>query len=267
MDKWTKGEQVNSSEPIPARKLLNLYAAFIAYTAYLKIDAIIASGEAGTTDLNSLLYALTLIITATGIFLFGNSLTIVVRLFWKLFSLWFAIAGAYWLFDNYVDCQCALESVFTLSINIFVGYLGVLCVLYFYIKSEDIWRKDSNIVKPVLIDAKFIAITLCCIGLLALLRAVDNSGLFIRDQIMSVKASWMQEPITIHYPGSARQKKIEGSSIFDLQFDNSGQLTSWKIIQSATEVLDNAALDGLKKTTLLEGKESNQKIKITFKLE
>ena len=57
MDKWTKGEQVNNSEPIPARKLLNLYAAFIAYTAYLKIDAIIASGEAGTTDLNSLLYA------------------------------------------------------------------------------------------------------------------------------------------------------------------------------------------------------------------
>ena len=267
MDKWTSGEQVHSSSPIPARKLLNIYAAFIAYTAYLQIDTIIASGEVRSADFNSLLYVLTLIFTAAGIFCFANSFKVFTQTFWKLFSIWFAIAGAYWLFDTYADCRCALESVFTLAINIFVGYLGVLFVLYFYINTKDIWQQNANINKPVVVDSKFIAIALSCIGLLALLRAVDNSGIFIHDQILTVKASWMQEPVTISYPASARQKRIEGSSIFDLQFDEGGQLVKWEIIQSSADILDNAALEGLKKATLSEGKESNQKIKITFKLE
>jgi TonB family protein len=267
MDKWTNGEQVPTSQPIPARKLLNIYAAFIAYTTYLQIEKIIVSGGIANTDLNALLYALTLIVTSAGLFSFANSLKMFGQTFWKLFSLWFAVTGAYWLYDNYADCRCALESTFTLFFNIFVGYLGVLCVLFFYIKSEDIWHKNSDIAKPILVDSKFIAISLCCIGLVALLRVVDNSGTLIDDQVLTVKASWMQDSITINYPASARQQRIEGSSIFDLQFDEHGQLTKWEILQSATEILDAAALAGLKNATLSEGKDRNQKIKITFKLE
>lgn len=88
------------------------------------------------------------------------------------------------------------------------------------------------------------------------------------DEYMDGQASWMAAPITMKYPGSARQKKIEGSVIVEIEFNKSCDYVGAKLLQSSgSQALDESVLTAVAAAKLLPNKELVQQWKVTFKLE
>jgi TonB family protein len=89
-----------------------------------------------------------------------------------------------------------------------------------------------------------------------------------RDEILNVKASWMAAPIRVTYPGEVKKKRVEGSVIVEIEFNDAGDYVSAKLLESSgSHALDESVLIAVEQASLLPNKDLTQQWKVTFKLE
>ncbi len=100
------------------------------------------------------------------------------------------------------------------------------------------------------------------------------------DEQYLVVASEMPQPVgglaglhkNITYPDAARQMKMEGKVFLMAYINENGGVDDVKVLKGVNEVLDNAAIEGVKKAKFSSGKNNNIPVKvklaltITFKL-
>jgi periplasmic protein TonB len=116
--------------------------------------------------------------------------------------------------------------------------------------------------------------------LFPLLIFITFTGFHSGDENYLAFATEMPQPIggmaglhkNIVYPDAARQLKTEGKVFLMAYINEQGNVEDVKILKGINDILDQAAIEGVKKTQFTPGKNNNIPVKvklaltITFKL-
>ncbi len=70
----------------------------------------------------------------------------------------------------------------------------------------------------------------------------------------------------ITYPDAARQLKVEGNVYVMAYVNENGDVEDVKVIKGINEILDQAAIDGVKKTKFTPGKNDDKPVKVKLAL-
>ena len=144
MDKWTEGEPTKPGSSLQFKRVLNIYAFYLAYMVYYLVESVSIKNEDLFQILTFGLYLISLSIAAIGIFGYSNRLQILTRTVWKYFLVWFLAFGTFW---RIVTSQSAavftyfMEYPLVATFDLVSSYLGILLVIFLYISNSKIWRK------------------------------------------------------------------------------------------------------------------------------